>query len=483
MQELNSRTAHKVVRPERIIQFGEGNFLRAFVDWIISQMDEHTDFNGSVVIVQPIEKGLVDLLNSQDGLYHVNLQGMEKGQTVNSFRLIDVVSRAINPYRDFEDYEKLAELPEVRFVISNTTEAGIAFDPSCQLTDRPASSYPGKLTQLLYHRFQYFKGDPQKGLIIMPCELIFQNGHVLKKTIEQYIDLWNLGEDFRKWFETACRVYATLVDRIVPGFPKKDIDQIQQKLQYEDRMVVQGEAFHLWVIEAPEELENEFPARKAGLNVLFVPSEAPYHARKVTLLNGPHTVLAPVAFLSGVNIVRDACQHPVIGAFIREVMFNELMETLDLPKPELMQFAEDVLERFNNPFVDHQVTSIMLNSFSKFATRDLPGLKVYLQRKNKLPEGIVLGLAAIITYYKGGVRADGTAYSPNDLPEIVSFVQALWEKDDIREMAEKILAADWIWHEDLNQIPGLTDRLAYYLQAIQKDGMLNVVTALMKTLG
>lgn len=483
MQELNSRTAHKVVRPERIIQFGEGNFLRAFVDWIISQMDEHTDFNGSVVIVQPIEKGLVDLLNSQDGLYHVNLQGMDKGQTVNSFRLIDVVSRAINPYRDFEDYEKLAELPEVRFVISNTTEAGIAFDPSCQLADRPASSYPGKLTQLLYHRFQYFKGDPQKGLIIMPCELIFQNGHVLKKTIEQYIDLWNLGEDFRKWFETACRVYATLVDRIVPGFPKKDIDQIQQKLQYEDRMVVQGEAFHLWVIEAPEELENEFPARKAGLNVLFVPSEAPYHARKVTLLNGPHTVLAPVAFLSGVNIVRDACQHPVIGAFIREVMFNELMETLDLPKPELMQFAEDVLERFNNPFVDHQVTSIMLNSFSKFATRDLPGLKVYLQRKNKLPEGIVLGLAAIITYYKGGVRADGTAYSPNDLPEIVSFVQALWEKDDIREMAEKILAADWIWHEDLNKIPGLTERLAYYLQAIQKDGMLNVVTALMKTLG
>lgn len=482
MQELNSRTAHKVVRPERIIQFGEGNFLRAFVDWIISQMDEHTDFNGSVVIVQPIEKGLVDLLNSQDGLYHVNLQGMEKGQTVNSFRLIDVVSRAINPYRDFEDYEKLAELPEVRFVISNTTEAGIAFDASCQLTDRPASSYPGKLTQLLYHRFQYFNGDPQKGLIIMPCELIFQNGHVLKKTIEQYIDLWNLGEDFRKWFETACRVYATLVDRIVPGFPKKDIDKIQQKLQYEDRMVVQGEAFHLWVIEAPEELENEFPARKAGLNVLFVPSEAPYHARKVTLLNGPHTVLAPVAFLSGVNIVRDACQHPVIGAFIREVMFNELMETLDLPKPELMQFAEDVLERFNNPFVDHQVTSIMLNSFSKFATRDLPGLKVYLQRKNKLPEGIVLGLAAIITYYKGGVRADGTAYSPNDLPEIVSFMQALWEKDDIREMAEKILAADWIWHEDLNKIPGLTDRLAYYLQAIQKDGMLNVVTALMKTL-
>ncbi len=480
MQELNSRTAHKVIRPERVIQFGEGNFLRAFVDWIISQINERTDFNGSVVVVQPIEKGLVDMLNSQDGLYHVNLQGMEKGQTVNSYRLIDVVSRAINPYRDFDDYEKLAELPDVRFVVSNTTEAGIAFDASCRLSDRPASSYPGKLTQLLYHRFRYFNGDPHKGLIIMPCELIFQNGHVLKKTIEQYIDLWNLGDEFRTWFETACRVYATLVDRIVPGFPKKEIDEIQRKLQYQDRMVVQGEAFHLWVIEAPEELEQEFPAGKAGLNVLFVPSEAPYHARKVTLLNGPHTVLAPVAFLSGIDIVRDACQHPVVGAYVRRVMFDELMETLDLPKPELMQFAEDVLERFNNPFVDHQVTSIMLNSFSKFATRDLPGLKVYLQRKGRLPEGIVMGLAAILTYYKGGVRADGVAYSPNDLPEIISFMQELWVAGDVRKLAEQVLAADWIWHENLNEIPQLTDRLVYYLQVIRQDGMLSVVTAQMK---
>lgn len=480
MQELNSRTAHKVIRPERVIQFGEGNFLRAFVDWIISQINERTDFNGSVVVVQPIEKGLVDMLNSQDGLYHVNLQGMEKGQTVNSYRLIDVVSRAINPYRDFDDYEKLAELPDVRFVVSNTTEAGIAFDASCRLSDRPASSYPGKLTQLLYHRFRYFNGDPHKGLIIMPCELIFQNGHVLKKTIEQYIDLWNLGDEFRTWFETACRVYATLVDRIVPGFPKKEIDEIQRKLQYQDRMVVQGEAFHLWVIEAPEELEQEFPAGKARLNVLFVPSEAPYHARKVTLLNGPHTVLAPVAFLSGIDIVRDACQHPVVGAYVRRVMFDELMETLDLPKPELMQFAEDVLERFNNPFVDHQVTSIMLNSFSKFATRDLPGLKVYLQRKGRLPEGIVMGLAAILTYYKGGVRADGVAYSPNDLPEIISFMQELWAAGDVRKLAEQVLAADWIWHENLNEIPQLTDRLVYYLQVIRQDGMLSVVTAQMK---
>ena len=381
MKALNKETAAKTQRPERIIQFGEGNFLRAFVDWIIYNMNEKTDFNSSVVVVQPIEKGMVDMLNAQDCLYHVNLQGLDKGQVVNSLTKIDVISRALNPYSQNDEFMKLAEQPEMRFVISNTTEAGIAFDPACKLDDAPASSYPGKLTQLLYHRYKTFNGDKSKGLIIFPCELIFLNGHKLKETIYQYIDLWNLGEDFKQWFEEACGVYATLVDRIVPGFPRKDIAAIKEKLQYDDNLVVQAEIFHLWVIEAPQEVAKEFPADKAGLNVLFVPSEAPYHERKVTLLNGPHTVLSPVAYLSGINIVREACEHEVVGKYIHKVMFDELMETLNLPKEELKKFAEDVLERFNNPFVDHQVTSIMLNSFPKYETRDLPGLKVYLERK------------------------------------------------------------------------------------------------------
>ena len=331
-------------RPERIIQFGEGNFLRAFVDWIIYNMNEKTDFNSSVVVVQPIEKGMVDMLNAQDCLYHVNLQGLDKGQVVNSLTKIDVISRALNPYSQNDEFMKLAEQPEMRFVISNTTEAGIAFDPACKLDDAPASSYPGKLTQLLYHRYKTFNGDKSKGLIIFPCELIFLNGHKLKETIYQYIELWNLGEDFKQWFEEACGVYATLVDRIVPGFPRKDIAAIKEKLQYDDNLVVQAEIFHLWVIEAPQEIAKEFPADKAGLNVLFVPSEAPYHERKVTLLNGPHTVLSPVAYLSGINIVREACEHEVVGKYIHKVMFDELMETLNLPKEELKKFAEDVLE-------------------------------------------------------------------------------------------------------------------------------------------
>ncbi len=478
MEKLNSSTAHKASRPERVIQFGEGNFLRAFVDWIISNMNEKTDFNGSVVVVQPIEKGMVDLLNSQDGLYHVNLQGLENGKNVNSYRLIDVISRGLNPYADFGKYLSLAEQPEIRFVISNTTEAGIAFDPQCRLEDRPASSYPGKLTQLLYHRFKHFDGDMTKGLIIFPCELIFLNGHKLRETILQYIDLWQLGDDFKQWFEKACGVYATLVDRIVPGFPKKDIESIKARLGYDDNLVVQGEAFHLWVIEAPESVAEEFPASRAGLNVLFVPSEKPYHERKVTLLNGPHTVLSPVAFLSGINIVRDACQHAVVGKYIHRVMYDELMETLDLPKEELVRFADAVMERFTNPYVDHQLTSIMLNSFSKFATRDLPGLKTYLARKNRLPEGLVLGLAAIITYYKGGVRPDGVCYAPQDTPEVLNELKTLWDGRPLEEVAQGVLAMKTVWNKDLNAIPGLTEQLTRYLEEIADKGMPEVVARL-----
>ena len=398
MKALNKQTAPKSVAPERIIQFGEGNFLRAFVDWIVYNMNQKTDFNGSVVVVQPIEKGMAEWLNGQDCLYHVNLQGRLNGEAVNSLTRIDCISRALNPYSQNSAFMALADQPEIRFVISNTTEAGIAFDPNCKFSDAPASSYPGKLTQLLYRRFKTFKGDKSKGLIIMPCELIFLNGHHLKECIYQYIELWkeDFGADYEKfktWFTKYCYVCATLVDRIVPGFPRKEIAQIQKKICYADNLVVQAEIFHLWVIEAAEnlslrQLAEEFPANKAGLNVLFVKSEAPYHERKVTLLNGPHTVLSPVAYLSGVNIVRDACNHPVIGKYVRKVQFDELMQTLNLPIDELKKFAADVLERFDNPYVEHQVTSIMLNSFPKYQTRDLPGLKTYLERnlKNFTPD-------------------------------------------------------------------------------------------------
>ncbi len=460
---------------ERIIQFGEGNFLRAFADWIIQEMNTHTSFDSSVVVVQPIAKGMVDSLNQQHCRYHVNLQGLVHGKPVDSLTQINVISRAINPYTQFQEFLRLAEQEDMRFVISNTTEAGITFDPSCRLEDTPASSYPGKLTQLLYHRFTTFHGDPTKGLIIFPCELIFLNGHHLKETILQYIDLWQLGEDFLRWFNTSCGVYATLVDRIVPGFPRKDIDRLRPLMAFDDRLVVQAEVFHLWVIEAPESVAQEFPAPQAGLNVLFVPSEAPYHERKVTLLNGPHTLLSPVAFLAGIDIVRDACQHEVVGKYIHRVMFAELMETLNLPHDELQAFAEDVLERFNNPFVDHQVTSIMLNAFPKFLTRDLPGLKTHLSRKGVLPRGIVLGLAALIVYYRGGQRADGTPIIPNDDPAIISLLQQLWATGDTAKVTQGVLSSLSLWGEDLTVLPGLSALVNEYIDSILSQGMMESI--------
>lgn len=488
MYPLNSTTATKTQRPERIIQFGEGNFLRAFVDWIVWQMDRRTDFDASVVIVQPIAHGMTEQLEAQNCLYHVNLQGLVDGQPVNSLELIDSVSRTVNPYADHTAFLALAEQPDIRFVVSNTTEAGIAFDPTCRLSDAPPASYPAKLTQLLYHRFRAFGGDAQRGLIILPCELIFQNGHHLADCIRSYIDLWQdeMGTDsepFRQWFEQACYVCTTLVDRIVPGFPRRDIDAIQQRAGFADQMVVQAEAFHLWVIEAApnlplEQLAQEFPADKAGLHVVFTRDESPYHERKVTLLNGPHTILSPVAFLAGLNIVRDACQHQVIGPFVRRVMYEELLPTLNLPEDELRRFADDVMERFCNPFVDHQLTSIMLNSLPKFQTRDLPGLKTYIERRGCLPQGIVLGLAAICIYYRGGQRADGTAIQPNDDPRIMQLLTDLWATGDAHRVAEGVLAAkELIWHEhgDLNAIPGLTDLLARDIQCILDHGMMETV--------
>ena len=470
MQPLNRQTAKANQYPTKIIQFGEGNFLRAFVDWIVWNTNQKTDFNAGVVVVQPIDRGMVDMLNAQDGLYHVNLQGIDKGEAVDSIQMIDVINGGLNPYTQNDEFMALAEDPNIRFVISNTTEAGIAFDPSCRLDDKPASSYPGKLTQLLYHRFEHFKGDMSKGFIILPCELIFLNGKELKKCIYQYIELWQLGEEFKAWFEQACGVYCTLVDRIVPGYPKDTIAQIHERIGYSDNLVVKGEIFHLWVIEAPETVAAEFPADKAGLNVLFVPSEAPYHERKVTLLNGPHTVLSPVGYLSGLDTVKECVEDAEVGQFVKKVMYGELLETLNLPKPELEAFADSVVERFVNPYVKHFVTSIMLNSFPKYKTRDLPGLKTYLERKGELPKGLVLGLAGIITYYKGGFRGD-VEIVPNDDAAIVELLKNLWATGDVRKVAEGVLAAEFIWGEDLNAIPGLTDMLASDLALVQAEGM------------
>ena len=363
MQPLNRQTAKANQYPTKIIQFGEGNFLRAFVDWIVWNTNQKTDFNAGVVVVQPIDRGMVDMLNAQDGLYHVNLQGIDKGEAVDSIQMIDVINGGLNPYTQNAEFMALAEDPNIRFVISNTTEAGIAFDPSCKLEDKPASSYPGKLTQLLYHRYNHFNGDKSKGFIILPCELIFLNGKELKKCIYQYIDLWNLGEGFKKFVDEKNVFTNTLVDRINTGYPRGE----DLGLGYEDNMVNTSEFFHLWVIETDYDLDRELPFSSADLNVIITPDKLEmYRTRKVRILNGAHTSLVPYALLSGLDTVKSCIDDPTMNAHLRKCVFEEIVPTLDLPKDELLAYANSVVERFGNPYIKHYLSDISLNSVSKF---------------------------------------------------------------------------------------------------------------------
>lgn len=469
--------------PEKVLQFGEGNFLRAFVDWQIDVLNKTTDFIGSVVIVQPLGSGMVEKLNQQEGLYTLYLKGIKDGKPVKEHTLIDSVSRGLNLYTQYDQFVELAHNPELRFVFSNTTEAGIAFDETDRLDDRPQKSFPGKLTAFLYHRFQAFHGNRNKGLIIIPCELIDRNGEKLKKIVLQYAALWNLEEEFVQWLDAANTFCCSLVDRIVPGFPKDTIAEVTEELGYEDQLVVIGEYFHLWVIEGPQWVKDEFPVHVAGLNTLFVDDLTPYRTRKVRILNGAHTAMTPVAYLYELNTVAEAVEHPVIGAFIKELIFEEIVPTLDLPIEELNNFAEAVLERFQNPFIKHFLMSISLNSMSKYKTRDLPSLLEFIKRKKQLPKKLVFSLAALIAFYKG--KRGTEAIELTDDQDILELFRTQWSRFDgtlesVRNIVSHVLSFEKNWEMDLNTVPGLTDAVASYLYEIETKGMEKAVEAVLQ---
>jgi len=460
--------------PEKIIQFGEGNFLRGFVDWQIDKMNEEANFNGSVVVIQPQEGGLIDMLNDQDGLYTLYLQGMQNGKAVKNHKVINSISRAINPYRDYNEFLKTGENPEIRFIVSNTTEAGIAFDENDKLNAGCQKSFPGKLTALLFHRFKTFNGDSTKGVIIIPCELIDRNGEKLKEIVLRYVELWNLGEDFINWINKDNIFCCSLVDRIVPGYPKDTIDEVRAELGYDDNLVDVGEIFHLWIIEGPQSIKNELPIEKAGLNVKVVDDMTPYRTRKVRILNGPHTALVPVAYLYGLDTVGESMDHEVIGKYVHDVIYDEIIETLDLPHKELVEFADAIIERFKNPYVKHYLMSISLNSMSKYKTRDLPSLTEYLKRKGELPKKLVFSLAALIEFYKGKRGTEDIKLE--DDKDILELYKGLWSQFDgtnegLKNIVISILGYEKNWGMNLNEITNLTDEVTKYLISIEKLGM------------
>ncbi len=460
--------------PEKVLQFGEGNFLRAFVDWQIDKMNEEANFNGSVVVVQPQEGGLVNMLNEQDGLFTLYLQGVQGGKAIKTHKIINSISRGINPYTEYDEYLKVAENPELRFIVSNTTEAGIAFDKNDKLNEGCQKSFPGKLTAFLFRRFTAFNGDNSKGFIIIPCELIDRNGEKLKEIVLKYAEIWNLGQEFSDWINNANTFCCSLVDRIVPGYPRDTIDEVRAELGYDDNLVDVGEIFHLWVIEGPQSIKDELPIEKAGLNVKVVDDMTPYRTRKVRILNGPHTAMVPVAYLYGLETVGESVDHEVIGKYVHDVIYDEIIETLDLPHEELVEFADAIIERFQNPYVKHYLMSIALNSLSKYKTRDLPSLTEYLKRKGTLPKKLVFSLASLIEFYKGKRGEEDIQLSDDE--DILELFKELWGKHDgtkegLNKIVTSVLAYEKNWGSNLNEIPNLTDEISRYLEIIEKVGM------------
>ncbi|MBE7055512.1 MAG: tagaturonate reductase [Ruminococcaceae bacterium] len=407
---------------EKVIQFGEGGFLRGFADWMLQIVNEKTDFNGGVTVVQPIENGMCDMLSAQNCVYTHVCRGVE-GVDIKK---VDVISRCVKPYDDFDAYMALAENKDYRFIISNTTEAGICYESGDKITDRPAKTFPAKLTQLLKKRFDL----NLPGFVFLPCELIDKNGENLKKCILQYADLWNLGDGFKAWIENDNIFCNTLVDRINTGYPKDE----KIEVGFEDNMINTSEYFHLWVIEGYNGLFDEIPFDKCGLNVILTDNLAMYRTRKVRILNGAHTSLVPYALLSGLDTVKSCIDDKTMNEHIRKCVYEEIIPTLDLPKEELTEYADNVLIRFANPYIKHYLSSIALNSVSKFKVRVLPSVLEYIKRFDKMPETLIFSFAKLIDFY----RTDMT----NDDADVTAFMKTASVKE--------ILANDALWGEDLS---------------------------------
>ncbi len=413
-----------VKRPERVIQFGEGGFLRGFVDWMIQKLNDAGEFNGNIVVVQPIEQGMCDMLTAQNcGYTHVirGVEGVEK-------TIVNSISRCVKPYEDYDAYLALAHNPDFRFIVSNTTEAGISYSEGDKLSDRPAKSYPAKLTALLYERFKAGLG----GFIILPCELIDQNGVKLREIVLRYANEWELGADFINWVEKENHFCFTLVDRINTGYPKGE----DMNLGYEDNLVNTSEYFHLWVIQGDAKLAEEIPFHKIGLNVIWTDNLEMYRTRKVRILNGAHTSTVAYAMLSGFDTVKSCIEDEKMYAYIKKCVFEEIIPTLDLPKEELVEYANSVLERFANPYINHYWSSIVLNSVSKFKVRVLPSITEYIKRYNKMPETLLFAFAQLIKLYKTDMA--------NDDKDVMEFMKNASTKE--------ILANTSLWDEDLSYL-------------------------------
>lgn len=430
---------------ERVLQFGEGNFLRGFVDWMLDRLNKECGGDFGVVVVQPLPGGRAAFLNEQDGVYTLYSRGLINGVKAEETRVVNCITRGIDPYRDTEEFFRCAQNPQLRYIVSNTTEAGIEY--RCEAESFAETTFPGRLTMFLKARYD----AGLNGFLIMPCELIDNNGDCLKECVLKYAVDWGYGEGFVSWLNEENCFMNTLVDRIVTGYPRDTAAEMEERLGYHDNLLDTAEIFHLWVIEGDKKYAKELPFDKIGLNVIWTDDVKPYKKRKVRILNGAHTMLTPAAMLMGMKTVRESMDSEVIGAFIRKGIFEEIIPTIDMPEKELVSFANDVIDRFKNPFIDHYLSSIALNSVSKFKVRVLPSIKDYIDKFGKLPDCLIFSLAALIAFYKTG--------EPVDDETVIDKIR--------RSALDEILSDTALWGEDMTYI---SEPVSEYLSTIETEG-------------
>ena len=478
MELLSKQKTGKKERPVKVLQFGEGNFLRAFVDYMIDIANEKGEFDGDIVLVKPIEFGTLERFHEQECQYTVQLRGIVDGEAKRINRVVTSVTDVVDAYGEYEKYAEFAKLDTLRFIVSNTTEAGIVYDDTDKFELNPPKTYPGKLTKFLFERYKHFNGAQDQGLVMLPVELIDDNGIHLKECVLKLAKLWKLEDEFIAWINDACVFTSTLVDRIVTGYPRDEAEELCKEFGYQDNLIVTGEPFALWVIESARDISDELPLPKAGLPVIFTDNQKPYKQRKVRILNGAHTSFVLASYLCGNDIVLESMNDELILNFIKATIFDEVIPTLTLPKQELDEFAEAVLTRFNNPYVKHAHLSISLNSVSKWRARCMPSFLGYIEKEGKVPPHLTFSLAALMAFYTGteirdkaliGHR-DGQEYNIMDDAAVLEFFAANSGKEP-KEFAHAVLANTDFWGQDLSALAGVEETIVSYLTDIRELGM------------
>ncbi len=484
--KLNAEaSAASTLKPVRILQIGDGNFLRAFADWMIDVTNGAGLFNGEVTMVQPLERGIADLMRAQDNLFTVLLRGVQNGEEIEAKRIVSCVKNTVNPYSQWGEMLATMADPSLRFVVSNTTEAGISYVAEDLVDGKCPANFPAKVTALLLARFNAFRGSQESGLVFLPCELIEANGTKLRNFVLQFADAWKLPAAFIVWVKQHNVFCNTLVDRIVPGFPAAEAEVLFEKLGYRDPLIVAAEPFLLWVIEGPAALAEEFPLHKAGLDVVWTDDLQPYRTRKVRILNGAHTASSLASYSAELDTVRSMTEDSVVSKFLNRVMFEEIVPFVPLPDAERVAYAETIMERFANPYIRHELISIALNSVSKWQVRVLPTVKDYIATNGKAPVGLAFSLAALLNFYRGkfvegghyeGER-HGQSYRILENADLLSIMNSAWQ-GDAKTVAATLLADVRLWGEDLTRLAGLAEQTTTSLASIQRHGVKAAMAAL-----